>query len=360
VALTSAMDFGINLATSADSWKVVKRAEELGYARAWFFDTQLLNADMFVAMGAAAVQTSRIRLATGVLIPSNRIAPVAASALASLNALAPGRIDFGISTGFTARRTMGLGPVKLADMKEYIRVVQRLLAGDTLEWTFEDTRRKIRFLNPEIGVVNVKDAVPLHISALGPRGRKLTAELGAGWINATGNMGYATASVVDMHAAWRAAGVDPASRVATAFTGGCVLRDGEAFDSPRAKSHAGPHATIALHNLVEVEQFGNMGRGVPRELRPLLERYRQIYAKYEPPDARYLENHRGHLMFLRPEEHEVCTADLIRTLTFTAPKPELQDRIRELRTAGYNHFAIHIRHGHPEMLEQWAEVFAGV
>src|SRR5947209_4680482 len=115
------MDFGINLATAADSWKVVKRAEELGYARAWFYDTQLLNADLFVAMGAAAVQTSRIRLATGVLIPSNRIAPVAASALASLNALAPGRIDFGVSTGFTARRTMGLGPVRLDDLREYIR-----------------------------------------------------------------------------------------------------------------------------------------------------------------------------------------------------------------------------------------------
>ena len=126
------MDFGINLATSADSWKVVKRAEELGYARAWFYDTQLLNADMFVAMGAAALQTSRIRLATGVLIPSNRIAPVAASALASLNALAPGRVDFGISTGFTARRTMGLGPVTLDDMREYIRIVQGLLAGETL------------------------------------------------------------------------------------------------------------------------------------------------------------------------------------------------------------------------------------
>ena len=83
------MDFGINLATSSDSWKVVKRAEELGYARAWFYDTQMLNADMFVAMGAAAVQTSRIRLGTGVLIPSNRIAPVAASALASLNTWRP-------------------------------------------------------------------------------------------------------------------------------------------------------------------------------------------------------------------------------------------------------------------------------
>jgi len=354
------MDFGINLATAADSWKVVKRAEELGYGRAWFFDTQMLNADMFVAMGAAAVQTSRIRLATGVLIPSNRIAPVAASALASLNALAPGRIDFGVSTGFTARRAMGLGPVKLDDMKAYIQIVQRLLAREIVEWTFEGQRRKIRFLNPELDVVNVTDPIPLHISALGPRGRRLTAELAASWLHATGHLATARAAVADMQAAWRSAGVEPAERVATAFTGGCVLKDGEAFDSPRVRAQAGPHATIALHNLVEVEEFGNMGRSVPRELAPLLERYREIYRKYEPADARYLQNHRGHLMFLRPEEHEVCTADLIRTLTFTATRPELQERIRELGAAGYNHFAVHIRHGHPEMLEEWAEVFAGV
>ncbi len=354
------MDFGINVATAADSWKVARRAEELGYARAWFYDTQMLNADVFVAMGAAAMQTSRIRLATGVLIPSNRIAPVAASALASLNALAPGRVDFGVSTGFTARRAMGLGPVKLDDMREYIEIVRRLLAGDTVEWTFEGKRRKIRFLSPELGVVNVTDPIPLHISALGPRGRKLAAELGAGWLYATGHMGAARTAIADMQAAWRAAGVDPAARTATAFTGGCVLAQGEAFDSPRARAQAGPHATIALHNLVEVEEFGNMGRSVPPGLQPLLERYREIYRTYEPADARYLANHRGHLMFLRPEEHEVCTAELIRTLTFTATKPELQERIRELGAAGYNHFSVHIRHGHPEMLEQWADVFAGV
>jgi len=354
------MDFGINLATAADSWKVVKRAEALGYARAWFYDTQLLNADMFVGMGAAAVQTSRIRLGTGVLIPSNRIAPVAASALASLNALAPGRIDFGISTGFTARRTMGLGPVKLDDMVEYIRVVQRLLGGDTIEWTFEGKRRKIRFLNPEVGAVNVTDPIPLFISALGPRGRTLTAQLGANWIQAAGHMPAAKAAVADMHAAWRAAGIAPESRVAMAFTGGCVLADGEPFDSPRARAQAGPHATVALHNLVEAHEFGNFGRGVPAALTPLVERYRAIYQTYEPADARYLQNHRGHLMFLRPEEHEVCTADLIRSVTFTGTRAELRDRIRELGAAGYNHFAIRIAHGHPEMLEQWADVFEKV
>jgi 5,10-methylenetetrahydromethanopterin reductase len=173
-------------------------------------------------------------------------------------------------------------------------------------------------------------------------------------------MGAARAAVADMQAAWRTAGIDPAARVATAFTGGCVLEDGEAFDSRRARAQAGPHATVALHNLVEAEEFGNFGRGVPPALTPLLERYRQIYAAYEPADARYLSNHRGHLMFLRPEEHEVCTADLIRAVTFTGTRPELQERLRELRAAGYNHFAIRIAHGHPEMLEEWAEVFEKV
>ncbi len=146
----------------------------------------------------------------------------------------------------------------------------------------------------------------------------------------------------------------------TAALGGCILRPGEAADSPRARAQTGPHATIALHNLVEVEEFGNMGRSVPPELQPLLERYRDIYRKYEPEDARYLSNHRGHLMFLRPEEQEVCTAELIRMLTFTATKRELQERIRELGAVGYTHFSVHIRHGHPEMLEQWADVFAGL
>ena len=70
------MDYDIFLAPAADSWKVVKRAEELGFHRAWMYDTQLLNSDVFVSLAAAAMQTSRIRLGTGVLIPSNRIAPV--------------------------------------------------------------------------------------------------------------------------------------------------------------------------------------------------------------------------------------------------------------------------------------------
>jgi len=354
------MDCDIFLAPAADSWKVVKRAEELGFRRAWFYDTQLLNAEVFVSMAAAAMQTSKIRLGTGVLIPSNRIAPVAASGLASLNALAPGRIDFGISTGFTARRTMGLRPVRLGDMEEYIRVVCGLLAGETLEWTFEDKRRKIRFLNPEIGAVNIKDPIPVHVSALGPRARRLTAKLGAGWIHATANVAHAQAAIADMQAAWRDAGRDQARLHATAAIAGCVLGDNEAGDSPRARAHAGPTATIALHSLVEREEFGDLGRPIPPKLAPLIEQYRRIYHEYEPADARYLSNHRGHLMFLRPEEQAICTAELIRATTFTGPKAELREQLRELARAGFDHVGLTVRYGYPEMLEEWADVFEGV
>jgi len=354
------MDFGIALATHADSWRHVKRAEELGYTSASFFDTQLLNADLFVAMAVAAMQTKKIRLATGVLIPSNRIAPVAASALGSLNALAPGRIEFGISTGFTGRRTMGLRRVKLADMKEYIRIVQALLAGETTEWEFEGKRRKIRFLNPEIGAINIKDKIPLYISATGQNSRTLVAELGAGWICPLGNPQIAQGAMTDMKAKWQAAGRDLKDLHAIGELGGCVLRDGEAYDSPRVKDQAGPSAIMLVHDWVENDQFGSAHGNLPPPLAPYIERYRSVYQKFHPEDARYLTNHRGHLMFLKPEERDIVDANMIRTFSWTAPKAELQSRLRTLRDAGFHHMSVQIRHNHPEMVDEWWDVFNGV
>jgi 5,10-methylenetetrahydromethanopterin reductase len=354
------MKLGINLATSADSWKVVKRAEELGYSRALFYDTHMLNADVFVAISAAAMVTSRIRLGTGVLIPSNRIAPVTASALASVNAMAPGRIDFGVSTGNTARSTMGLGPVKLSDMQEYVRIVCALLRGDMVEWEFEGQRRKIKFLNPEIGVVNIADPIPVHVSASGPRARRATAALGADWMMPSGNVPNAISALDDMRKAWRAAGHDPGKHFAAIVAGGCLLADGEPYDSPRAKAIAGPHAMSGLHGLVEAEELGFKRPPLPAELAPLLDGYRKTFLSYQPPDARYISNHRGHLMFLRPEEHEFCSAGLIRARTFTGPRAELLDRLRALSDAGFDEFSITIRHGRPEMLEEWADLFAAL
>src|SRR5271154_4559743 len=219
------MEFGIALATAADSWKIVKRAEELGFSHAWFYDTQMLCADCFVAMGAAAVHTSRIRLGTGVLIPTNRIAPVAANAFASLNQLAPGRIDFGVGTGFTGRRAMGLGAVKLADMEEYVRVVMALLRGETVEAEIERKHRLIRLLNPELGLINTTDPIGLYIPASGPRAQALTAKLGAGWISTIGNPEAASAALREMRSSREAAGHRADKLESVLLTGGAILEE---------------------------------------------------------------------------------------------------------------------------------------
>jgi 5,10-methylenetetrahydromethanopterin reductase len=352
------MEYGIAIPTWSDCWKLVKRAESAGFTSAWFYDTQLLNAELFAAMGAAAVKTEKIRLGTGVLIPSNRIAPVAAAGLATLNALAPGRIDFGVGTGFTGRRTMGLAAITRASLREYLRIVQGLLARETVEWDFEGLRRKIRFLNPETDLVNTTDPIPLHISAMGPKMRSLTAQLGAGWLNfLVGGQAAAVHEAAGMREAWRAAGRAEAALSATAFFAGAVLADGEACDSPRAKAQAGPGAAVVLHNLVEGDVDSAL---LPPFLAQALDRYRDIYLNYGPADARYLTLHRGHLMFLRPEEAPLITADLIRETTFTATPDILAERIRELGRAGYTQVAVQIAPGQEDAIDDWARVFERV
>lgn len=355
------MDYSINLATEAVSWETVARAEAAGFHAAWFYDTQLLNAEVFVAMAAAAMKTRRIRLGTGVLIPSGRIPPVTASALASLNKLAPGRIDFGISTGFTGRRTMGVGAIKLAAMEDYIRVVRGLLAGETVSWDYEGAPRKIRFLNPELGIINIADPIPLHVSALGPKGRRLTARLGAAWMNTVRDVDKGVAEMEDMKTAWREAGRDPNTLYATAVVGGAVLHAGDSYETPRVRAQAGPHASMTFHSLVEQAEFGTIaGTVLPPPLQVAFDRYRSIYERYTPADARYLTNHKGHLMVLRPEEEAVVTPELIRMLSFSGTIEELRAKIRRLRDAGYTQFSAHIRYGQPSMLDDWAEVIAGV
>src|SRR6202163_490561 len=194
------MDFGIGIASASDAWKLAQRAEALGFTHAWFFDTQMITADCFVAMAAAAMKTSRIRLGTGVLVPSNRIAELTANASATLNGMAPGRIDFGVGTGFSARRAMGLGSMKLADMEEYIRVVYGLLNGETLETKIEGKSKKIRFLNPDAGLINIKAPVRLHVSAYGPKSQALVARLGAAWKTFVSDVPGAMAAIEGMRA----------------------------------------------------------------------------------------------------------------------------------------------------------------
>ena len=215
--------------------------------------------------------------------------------------MAPGRIHCGLSTGFTARRTLGVDANTLQDLAEYIRVMQGLLRQETLHWSYEGQQRALRFLNPELELVNLHDPIPFYISAFGPRGKALTARLGTGWIYSVRSAAQAAAQLHEMQHAWQAAGRDLSKLYTVAQSGGCVLAAGEVYDSPRAKAQAGPSAIMVMHDLAEAAERRTLGYRFPEDLQPLFAAFQEIYATYTPADAKYLQVHRWHLMRLRPE-----------------------------------------------------------
>src|SRR4051794_27201027 len=351
------MRFAIAIPTDAESWRVVRRAEELGFTRAWFYDTQMLSADPFVAMAASAQKTTRIRLGTGVLIPSNRLAAVTANAFASLNKLAPGRIDFGVGTGFTGRRAMGLGAIRLADLEAYTREVMALLRGETVETELEGKHRLIRLLNPELGLINTRDPIGLYVAASGPRARAVTARLGAGWINTTADVASAVAALDQMQAAWKGPGQSREALEAIVLPGGVVLQDGESADSPRAVAQAGPRAAMLLHRAADAALLGLPTIAtIPPELADTVAGYVEVARGFRPQGAPYLENHRGHLMFVKPEERPFVTAELIQLTTFAATERALKERIAALADAGYAEIAIQIVPGQEHAIEDWGKI----
>ena len=337
----------------------IVRLGRAGYTHAWFYDTELLNAEVFVAMGTAAMKTLKIKLCAGVLIPSDRIAPVAASGLASLNALAPGRVVFGASTGYTARRTLGLGPVTLARLEKYVQVVEGLLAGKTVEWDEEGGTHKMRFLNPELELINIKDPIPTFISAFGPKARRMTAfsALGGSEAPATPSARRPIPTTCRRPGASRAT-IPRTSTPRLEQAAACSTRASRPTARARGRR---PYAAIAFHNLVEQDQFGSVFPVGPHfPFQAQLDAYGEVYETYEPADARYLTNHRGHLMFVRPEETHL-TADAIRGMTLTGTRGELAERLKGIKALGYKQIQFHTVPGQEnDMLERWAEVMAKV
>ena len=78
--------------------------------------------------------------------------------------------------------------------------------------------------------------------------------------------------------------------------------------------------------------------------------------RFEPADARYLYNHRGHLVFVKPDERQYITTEMIRRTSFTATEPELIAQLAALRDAGWRQFVVAIPPGQEDAIEDWARV----
>jgi 5,10-methylenetetrahydromethanopterin reductase len=94
------MELSCGLPPSPDFADLCVLAEDLGYARAWIYDSAPLWEDPFAHLALAATRTDRIGLATAVLIPTERSVMTMASGIATTisstaNSIACGRTSCG-------------------------------------------------------------------------------------------------------------------------------------------------------------------------------------------------------------------------------------------------------------------------
>jgi 5,10-methylenetetrahydromethanopterin reductase len=165
------------------------------------------------------------------------------------------------------------------------------------------------------------------------------------------------AALADMRKHWQAAGREAEPLAATVLTGGAVLEEDEPADSPRAIAQAGPRAAMLLHQAADATLAGWPTLApVPEAFAETIAGYVELARKFTPQGASYLENHRGHLMFVKPEERPFVTAELIRRTTYTATEKELKDRFAALAAAGYTEVTVQIVPGQEHAIEDWGRI----
>jgi alkanesulfonate monooxygenase SsuD/methylene tetrahydromethanopterin reductase-like flavin-dependent oxidoreductase (luciferase family) len=328
------MDFGTLIFTKPErAITDVKYAEERGFSHAWIPDSHMIWGDTYACMALAAVNTSKIKLGTGVAVASNRIAPVTVHSIATINQLAPGRVILGYGTGHTGRRVMGLPPVRQAEFREQVRVIRDLLRDGEAIYNTEGLSRKIRYLHRDLRFINLDDPIPLYVAANGPKTLALAGEFGDGAIT-TGITDAARVGAVrqKIQAGASKAGRNADRMPIVSLTHICVLRPGEKLDSPRVKAMTGPWVMASFHAIAA--QYARASY-LPPEVQRIYKEYADYVARMKtPPSERYLELHIGHCTYVAPDEQKYVTPETIKATTIIGSKEEVVERLRSMERAG--------------------------
>jgi 5,10-methylenetetrahydromethanopterin reductase len=303
------MEVSVAFPTALDSHENIALAEELGYVRAWLYDTPQNSPDVWMALALAAERTTRIGLGPGVLVPSLRHPMVNAAATATLVALAPGRVQVAFGTGFSGRRAMGYRGIKWSFMAEYIRAYRGLLRGEVVEW--EGAR--MQMLHPAGHAPPRPIEVPILISALGPKGAGVTRELADGL--------FATLQLPDFAREF--------SRVSY-LAWGTVLDEGEDSTDERVRLAGGPGTALAWHGAYE---FG--GQATVADLAGG-DAWNDVVGR-TPEDLRHLAVHSGHCVELNEADQAAWDSGgstLLESTTLSGTAEQVRGKLGELADRG--------------------------
>lgn len=247
------------------SIELAKRAEDLGYDRVWLFDSAALYEDIWVWLALVAEHTE-IPLGTAVLVPNLRHVMTTASAIATIEGLAPGRLACGFGTGATARWVLGKDALSWATTRRYLEQLRALLRGEVVEI---DGAKTQMIHHPDLAVARPIE-VPILLSALGPKGKEIASEIADGVIT----IGPAEGPLADMD--W-----------VVQMVNGTVFDDGEDMTTPRVKEALGPWGVLAYHGTWQAA-------GDAVDNLPLGAEWRAAIEAERPEGERHLAVHEGH------------------------------------------------------------------
>lgn len=334
------MDLGICVASHVGDTDYIVRAEALGYSHAWLADSQMLWSDCYATLALAAYRTSHIKLGTGVAVSGTRPAPVNASGIATINALAPGRTFFGVGAGNTALRVMGLPPQRIRQFEQYLQTVAPLLKGAEAQMPARQGAIPIQHIMPDKGFVNFDDPIPLYVSGFGPKSLALAGQYGDGAVVALGSNPTAMSRIWHMlQEGARQAGrdINPQNFYTTALTTMVVLDDGEAVDSDRVKAECGAMAMAGVH--YAYDQYRNFGHQPPNSFSGIWADYTRLLESY-PAERRHQRIHAGHNCWVIEEEEQFLTPEVLAASSLIGTKHQLVELIYGLQDSGLNQIMI--------------------
>jgi probable F420-dependent oxidoreductase len=166
--------------------------------------------DPYVALGAAAATTSRIRLGTGIALVAQHDPIVLAKALATLDLVSAGRLVFGVGFGWNREEMESHGVDygrRRAIVREKVLAIQALWADEVTGFQGEHVRFEPSWQWPK---PVQKPRPPVLIGgAPGPKLFAHVAEYADGWLP-IGGAGIRGA-LPELHRAFEARGRDPAT-----------------------------------------------------------------------------------------------------------------------------------------------------
>ena len=169
------MEYGVGLFPTEPLGKTIqlaKLSEELGFSHVWVGDSHLIWREAYVNMAAVALNTSKVKIGTGVTNPLTRHPSVVTSAYATLEEYAPGRMIVGIGLGDSSVETMGMKPAKLAYFEKTLQQMRELFAGKEVQLE----TGKIHIKHP------TKRRMPIYVAASGPKMLELSGKIADGII----------------------------------------------------------------------------------------------------------------------------------------------------------------------------------